>query len=143
MGTAPITSSSHERSEMREQLDQWPGCRCAYLGYLLRGFRLCSRSASRMVLPTISGMSWRSERTPFFDQVETTIDFVQPAVDLVQPAIDLIESLLCSCLEREQVLVNGFDLLGQETKRAFNLADTALRVTNLSFDIHCHRKSVP
>ena len=53
-----------------------------------------------------------------FNLVEATLDFIEAA-------IDLIKSLLCLCLEGEQVLVDAFDLLGEKFGRAFELADTA------------------
>src|SRR6266545_5981251 len=90
-----------------------------------------------------SGHVLAQDPNAFFDPVEAPIDLVEPAIDFVESAVDLVESLLRSRLEREQVLVNALDLLGQEPERAFDLADAALQVTNLGFDIPRHGKSLP
>src|SRR5215470_10108769 len=75
----------------------------------------------------------------FFHQVETAFDFVESAIDFVEAAIELIKSLLCLRLEAEQVPVDAFDLLGEKSGRAFELAHTALQIANFCLDIHGHR----
>ena len=66
------------------------------------------------------------------------IQMIKSAVDFVEPAIDLVEPLLRFRLKCEQVLMHAFDLLRQESERAFDLAHAALQIANLGFDVHAH-----
>ena len=51
--------------------------------------------------------------------IDLTVDGFELAFQPVEPLVDFLERLFGFRFKRQQVLVNGLDLLRQETERAF------------------------
>lgn len=60
---------------------------------------------------------------------------VKTAVVLAQFAVGLF-------LKAQQVFVDALNLPGQETERAFQLADAAFQIANLCFEVHGHEQDL-
>src|SRR5581483_4693392 len=70
--------------------------------------------------------------------VDLAVQAIETAVVLLQFLIDPVEPFFSPRLEGQQVLVDVADLAREETERAFQLADAALEIANLGFDVHGH-----
>ena len=74
----------------------------------------------------------------FAQAPDAFLDPIEATIVPVKTALDPFEALFCPSLKRQQVLVDAANLLHQEPERTFNLANAALEITNLCFNIHGH-----
>ena len=64
-----------------------------------------------------------------FDAIQTGFNAVEALIDGVKPGNRFV-------FERNQILMHGFDLLGQKAERAFERIDAAFEFENFGFHVH-------